>query len=440
MLGERDLAALVWSFAALGLSNLPLRDAIASAAIRPITEFAPRSLANIAWAFAILDYGAAPFLHAIAAEALGRISRDIPEILPFNASGSPLMMAQLEDFLTNLNSIAWASHFVGVLTEELDSNIHKAVLALARMRDQLMLKEVAQLPLKPISFPPRHVFAEEGADPDMPPTILLDLPDICVVHKPAGWEVDSADVGTGIWLSSYLQQCYTPHESPLVHCQKFQFGMVHRLDRVSSGLVLIGKTFVGFHSLGWQLNTGKLEREYMVVVHGWVAAHLRLIDAKVLHVHAEGHRESTVTEQGKPSRTRLTTLGHYTLQGHHDETLSILVIQICTGRRHQIRAHLAHVGHPTVADGKYMAREPYVRDKQWCERNFLHRYRLGFHDVGGRPHEVVAPLPPELRAALSHLVPVGPGSAAACRHWAGGEPPRPWASYQGLPTSCLGDL
>merc|ERR1711879_183492 len=173
----------------------------------------------------------------------------------------------------------------------------------------------------------------------------------------------------------------------------------------------------------------------MVIVHGWVHPSLTLIDAKVLHVHAEGYKESQITEQGKPAQTRLTTLGHYTLREHQEEKLSIVVIQICTGRRHQIRTHLAHVGHPTVADGKYMTREFFIRDKQWCGRNFLHRYRLGFQDVDGEPREAVAPLPEDLRRAVEHLEPVGPASRAALVEWAEGRRPHAWAAYKRLPSS-----
>merc|ERR1712224_343255 len=172
---------------------------------------------------------------------------------------------------------------------------------------------------------------------------------------------------------------------------------------------------------------------YVVLVHGWVDVSLRLIDEKVLHVHAEGQKESTVTEQGKPSKTHLTTLGHYTLTHDETEKLSLTLIQIVTGRRHQIRTHLAHVGHPTVTDGKYMSREPFIRDKQWCCRNFLHRHRLGFCDSAGVPHDAVAPLPEDLRSALGSLVPAGPLSAAALEEWLEGRMPRAWSTYEGLP-------
>merc|ERR1711879_810532 len=161
----------------------------------------------------------------------------------------------------------------------------------------------------------------------------------------------------------------------------------------------------------------------MVIVHGWVHPSLTLIDAKVLHVHAEGYKESQITEQGKPAQTRLTTLGHYTLREHQEEKLSIVVIQICTGRRHQIRTHLSHVGHPTVADGKYMTREQFIRDKQWCKRNFLHRYRLGFMDSKGQRHEATATLPPDLSSAMAHLVPVSLESEEALQEWSTRKPP-----------------
>merc|ERR1711971_30354 len=116
-------------------------------------------------------------------------------------------------------------------------------------------------------------------------------------------------------------------------------------------------------------------------------------------------------------QTRLTVLGHYTLREHEEDRLSIVAIQICTGRRHQIRAHMRHVGHPTVADGKYLSREQFVRDKQWCERNFLHRYRLGFSSCQGEALEATAALPHDLRKALSYLEPMCTRSASVLREW-----------------------
>lgn len=432
-LRERDLAAITWG---MGTSALPCPALLGAAPWelpRAAPRFAPRSLANAPWAFVTVGYGDAPLARGTAREGVGMVIATLAD----GSGGERLLeAASLEDLITNLNATAWALNYMDLLTDDLDFRVHEALVAMARQRDRQLYEQIMRRPPpSPRPLPSREVFIEQGADPDVPASILVDLPDLCVVQKPPGWEVDCADVGTGIWLSTFLQLRYTPQEAPLVHYAEHQFGMVHRLDRVSSGLVLVGKTFTGFHSLGWQLNTGRLEREYVVVVNGWVPPDLRLVDAKVLHVHAEGGRESQVTEQGKPSQTRLTTLAHCWLRGQMDERLSVVVIQIRTGRRHQIRTHLAHVGHPTVADGKYMPREPFVRDKQWCPRNFLHRYRLGFLDIAGAAHEALAPLPSDLRNAAGCLVPAGARSAAALAEWVGGATPRAWATYDGLPAA-----
>jgi len=449
-LSERDLAAIAWSMAASGYPHMPLLAALSSRLMHTITEFAPRSLANIAWSFATLGYVNEPLMPAIAEEVLHKITDAMkPLFKPGEVSGrqdgspgDPALASAdraSQDLITNLNAVAWALDFTNTLTNAFDFEVHQALRQLATSRDRMLAERIACNP--PPAAPPEQppeVFLAQGADPHVPPWIVVDLPELCVVHKPPGWEVDCSDVGTGLWLSSYLQRRYSPQEAPLVHYAEYQFGMVHRLDRVSSGLLLVGKSFVGFHMLGWQLNTGRLEREYVVVTHGWVAPELRFVDANVSHIHAEGSKESKIVEHGgKPSQTQLTTLGHFTLDGHKEDRFSLVVIQIRTGRRHQIRAHMAHIGHPTVADGKYMVREKYVRDKQWCARNFLHRYRLGFKGVDGSEHEAVAPLPEDLRVAAMRLVPVGPRSAAALEEWTAAasvrcRPPRAWSTYEGL--------
>ena len=242
-------------------------------------------------------------MQVMALAAVSRVQGEIDK-----AAGSD----ESRDSIMNLSAIAWALNFVDHLSSDLDSAIFELLMRLANRRDAILNSKVATQPVpkKAPAVPPLEVFIAEGADPEVPPTVVIDLPGICVVHKPPGWEVDSADVGTGILLSEFLQRHFGVQEAPLVHFEEHRFGMVHRLDRVSSGLLLIGKTFVGFHSLGWQLNTNRLEREYVVAVHGWVDPDLRLIDAKVLHVHAEGGRESRIDEQGKPSKTKLKMLGH----------------------------------------------------------------------------------------------------------------------------------
>jgi len=403
LLSERDLSAMVWSFANLALRDDPFVAAIRNLLREGASHFQPRSLSNISWAFATLKVHDSPLFVAMAKALLNKIK------------GSP--DGKLEDMLTNLKAMAWSLNFCGAASEDLDKALLSSILHLAERQDLELQEKVRKLVPAAASSISREEYLERGADPDVPPFVVIDLPEVCVVHKPPGWEVDSADVGSGLLLSEYLQRQFSVSEAPLVYFSEYQFGMVHRLDRVSSGLLLIGKTLKGFHFLGWQLNTGRLEREYVVLAHGWVDPSLQIIDAPVLHIHAEGARESRVSEQGKPSLTQLKTLGHYTLKSEDDDRFSLVAIAIRTGRRHQIRAHMAHVGHPTVADGKYSSREAFVRDKQWCPRNFLHRYRLSFKDSAMQAHEALAALPEDLKEASAHLVAVGPKSDQALTEW-----------------------
>lgn len=105
---------------------------------------------------------------------------------------------------------------------------------------------------------------------------------------------------------------------------------------------------------------------------------------------------SAVLRSGRPSVTFLTRLQRAQLA---DSACSLLAIRIGTGRRHQIRLHMAHVGHPVVADSQYAAREVYRIDTRWCPRNFLHRFSLSF-SRGQESFRALEVLPLDLRQVL----------------------------------------
>merc|ERR1711933_522885 len=95
---------------------------------------------------------------------------------------------------------------------------------------------------------------------------------------------------------------------------------------------------------------------------------------------------------GKPSRTRLKVVAHLTSR-RLGGSLSLVAVRISTGRRHQIRSHFSHVGHPTVRDGMYTASLTFEADRCFCTQNFLHRYRLVFKDANGVGCEATVPFP-----------------------------------------------
>merc|ERR1719468_1077028 len=162
------------------------------------------------------------------------------------------------------------------------------------------------------------------------------------------------------------------------------------------------------------------ERDYAVLGHGWLCPSRCEVSGRIMWSEGDSSA-SHIHQRGKPSCTQMRVLAH----ANHG--LSLMTIRIVTGRRHQIRLHTAHVGHPVVFDQKYTAASTVVADSAFGERNFLHRYRLGFEDTSGHAHEAVAPLPPDLTAVLLHIQPRNLASMQALSIWAGSGVPSAWS-------------
>jgi 23S rRNA pseudouridine1911/1915/1917 synthase len=166
---------------------------------------------------------------------------------------------------------------------------------------------------------------------------------------------------------------------------------VHRIDRDTSGLVLFAKTSHAHHRLDLQLREGEIHREYLALVEGVVAGESGTIDAPVGR-DPRNHALRTVRDDGDPAVTRWRVE-----ERAGGATLLRCVLE--TGRTHQIRVHLRHLGHPVVGDTQYgAARTPAIR------RQALHASRLSFtHPRTGEAVDVLAPLPADLAAAMESL-------------------------------------
>ncbi|MBC7242178.1 MAG: RluA family pseudouridine synthase [Anaerolineae bacterium] len=166
-------------------------------------------------------------------------------------------------------------------------------------------------------------------------------------------------------------------------------GIVHRLDKDTSGLLIVAKSASARGALQAQFQARQVEKVYLALVHGMPSAPAGLIDAPIGRDPRQRKRMAVVAE-GRPAVTAyrvLEPLGEYAL----------LEVMPKTGRTHQIRVHLAFIGHPVVGDEVYGRR----RSRLACPRQFLHAARLSFrHPVTGRPMEFSAPLPPDLQAVL----------------------------------------
>jgi 23S rRNA pseudouridine1911/1915/1917 synthase len=236
---------------------------------------------------------------------------------------------------------------------------------------------------------------------DVPEPLPLDIlyqdSDLAVLNKPPGMVVHpGAGHASGTLVNALLH-----HMSDLSGIGGEQRpGIVHRLDRGTSGVMVIAKHDAAHHELARQFQDREVEKEYIALVWGVVQAGRR-IDAAIGRDPANRQKMSARARHARDAVTRITRARH--LPG-----LTLCQIAIHTGRTHQIRVHLSAIGHPIVGDALYGGVHRRVagdiRAVQRLERPFLHAARLVFtHPVDGRRMEFTAPLPSDLMEVLESL-------------------------------------
>jgi len=179
-----------------------------------------------------------------------------------------------------------------------------------------------------------------------------------------------------------------------------EFGLAHRLDVETSGCLLLGKTLEGFNFLRESFLKRDVYKEYICLCHGLVKETTSEIELPI--AWDESKNISYINkEKGQWAKSIYTVLGRYRLRGK-SKVFTLCRVVIITGRTHQIRLHMASIGHPLVSDNKYnytLAKT----DVMWCPRLFLHAWRIGFNSFQHEWQEVKAPLVPDLTRALRML-------------------------------------
>ena len=177
-------------------------------------------------------------------------------------------------------------------------------------------------------------------------------------------------------------------------------GIVHRLDRGTSGLMVVAKSDLAHQELSRQFSDREVDKEYVALVWGLVQPGRR-IDAPIGRDPGDRQKMSTRARRARNAVTRVTFARHY-------KGVSLLKVAIATGRTHQIRVHLSAIGHPIVGDATYggvhRRTGSHLRAVQRLERPFLHSARLAFtHPADGRRVEFDSPLPLDLQAVLDDI-------------------------------------
>jgi 23S rRNA pseudouridine1911/1915/1917 synthase len=258
------------------------------------------------------------------------------------------------------------------------------------------------------SAPPERPQAEE-----IPLAILFEDEHIIVVNKPRGMVVHPAGGRhSGTLVNALLSHARTLASGAGPH----RPGIVHRLDRDTSGLLVVAKTDEAYTHLSGQVRRRELERHYLALVWGRIREDRLLIDVPIGRHPRDGTRMAAVPRPSDGRKVRSARTDVIVLDRLGPVTL--VEARLGTGRTHQIRVHLAHQGHPVVGDPAYglrrSRRERVALDSAARELlrglrgQALHAHLLRLrHPVGGQELTFTAPLPAEMAALVSHLSATG---------------------------------
>ncbi len=244
-----------------------------------------------------------------------------------------------------------------------------------------------------VEIPDRSVAAALVAEPGIEFSVVHEDEHLLVIDKPAGLIVHpGAGQPTGTLVHGLLARY---PEVRGVGVDPLRPGIVHRLDKGTSGLLLVARTQDAYVGLVAALSARSVHRRYRTLVWGRVAAASGLIDAPIGRSTREAMKMA-VAVRGKEARTRYEVLATY------DEPVEVtqLACTLETGRTHQIRVHLTSIGHPVVGDLRYHG----ARQSLPMRRPFLHAELLELdHPISGAPLRADSPLPADLTEVLNLL-------------------------------------
>jgi len=230
---------------------------------------------------------------------------------------------------------------------------------------------------------------------------------LLVLNKPAGWVVNRSQTVKEETLQDWLEKNFQfsilkeSRKAGIFNFQNCRSGIVHRLDKDTSGVLVVAKTPKVFENLQKQFKERKVNKYYLVLVHGKVQPPQGIIRAPIARSPFD-RKKFGVFLGGREAETKYKILRYYDTKKL--EKFTLLEVEPKTGRTHQIRVHLKYLGYPVVADGFYAGRKTYRADRLWCPRQFLHAYRLNFiHPQTGKRVEFCSPLPEDLESVLEYL-------------------------------------
>jgi 23S rRNA pseudouridine1911/1915/1917 synthase len=238
-----------------------------------------------------------------------------------------------------------------------------------------------------IPAPPSRTVTGE----DIPLSVVYEDDHVLVVDKAAGMVVHPAP---GNWSGTLVNALKGRGASLSEASEEGREGIVHRLDKETSGLLLVAKTDRAHRVLGAELQARRIVRRYAALAWGHLTED-RLMVEKPIARDPRDRKRMAIVSTGRPARTDFTRLARF-------DSADLLRAHLYTGRTHQIRVHLAAIGHPVVGDDTYGGGGGRRLVQLPPRRHFLHAAWLQFrHPVSGKEIDIRSPLPEDLRRALA---------------------------------------
>ena len=232
----------------------------------------------------------------------------------------------------------------------------------------------------------------------MDPKIIFEDEEILVLDKSSGWITNDAETTKDQpTIQGWLRRSFT---FPIFSFQELRNGIVHRLDKETSGILLVAKTKKAFEELQRQFKSREVQKTYTALAHGAPEPPRGEISAPLGRLSWRRDRFG-VLPGGREASTEYKVITNYTLK---TDSFSLLELFPKTGRTHQIRVHLKHLGHPIVSDEFYAGRKTARKDRKWCPRLFLHASGITFsHPITKKLLKFNSKLPQDLASALGML-------------------------------------
>lgn len=255
-----------------------------------------------------------------------------------------------------------------------------------KVGDEVVIKPAAEA--APIAEP--HTKAAAAEIPE--PKIIFEDENFLVINKPAGLIVHPSPSHPKETLVNILINYFPQLKN--VGEDKLRPGIVHRLDKEASGLLIIAKTQKSFEYFKKQFQDRQIKKEYLVLVHGKIKDEKGIIELPIGRLPQKGFKMSAgYFSKGKPALTEYELIKYF-------KDYSLLKVKTKTGRTHQIRVHLKTLGYPVVGDKIYKPRKLKVIE---LGRIFLHCYKIGFFDLENKWKEFEIGLDEGLKGFLDKI-------------------------------------